>query len=92
MINMKLRKNLTISEDVWAILETLKRVQGRSISAIIENSVKKYVKLEKINPLYLKMMTDPNVKHMTKKENDEITAILDNMTEEDMKPVTELEL
>ena len=37
---MKLRKNLTISEDVWAILETLKRVQGRSISDIIENSVK----------------------------------------------------
>lgn len=92
MINMKLRKNLTISEDVWAILETLKRVQGRSISDIIENSVKKYVKLEKINPLYLKMMTDPNVKQMTKKENDEITTILDNMTEEDMKPVTELEL
>jgi len=89
---VKLRKNLTISEDVWAILETLKRIQGRSISDIIENSVKKYVKLEKINPLYLKMMTDPNVKYMSQKENNEITTILDNMTEEDMKPGAELEL
>lgn len=89
---MKLRKNLTISQDVWTVLEALKRIQGKSISDIIENSVKKYVKLEKINPLYIKMMTDPNVKRMSKKENDEITAILDNMTEDEMKPGAELEL
>lgn len=89
---MKLRKNLTISPDVWSTLEILRRIQGISISDIIENSVKSYVKTEKINPLYIRMMTDPNVKFMSKKENDEITAILDRMTKDDLKPGGELEL
>jgi len=89
---MKLRKNLTISPDVWSTLEILRRIQGISISDIIEKSVKSYVKTEKINPLYIRMMTDPNVKFMSKKENDEITTILDRMTEDDLKPGGELEL
>lgn len=89
---MKLRKNLTISPDIWATLETLKRIQGKSISDIIEVSVRSYVKTEKINPIYIKMMTDPSIKYMSKKENDEITAILDNMTEDDLRPGGELEI
>lgn len=92
MIEMKLKKNLTISPDIWATLETLKRIQGKSISDIIEISVRSYVKTEKINPVYIKMMTDPKIKYMSKKENDEITAILDSMTEDDLRPGGELEI
>lgn len=89
---MKLRKNLTISPDIWATLETLRRIQGKSISDIIETSVRSYVKTEKISSLYLKIMTDPDIKVMSQKESDEITAILDKMTEEDLRPGGEIEI
>ncbi len=57
-----------------------------------KNSVSSYVKAEKTSHLYIKMMADPGIKYMSKKENKEITAILDSMTEDDLRPGGELEI
>jgi hypothetical protein len=50
------------------------------------------MKHRKNSPIYIKLMTDPDVKYMPKDENEEITAILDSMTEDDLRPGGELEI
>ncbi len=52
----------------------------------------KKMKHRKNSPIYIKLMTDPDVKYMPKDENEEITAILDSMTEDDLRPGGELEI
>ncbi len=70
-----------------------KNIENEAFFKTIENEGSVLYELnENINPLYLKMTADQDVRHMTEIENDEITAILDNMTEDDMKPAAELEL
>lgn len=70
-----------------------KSIETETLFKTIENEgIVVYELNENINPLYLKMMADQGVRHMTEKENDEISVFLDNMTEEDMKPAAELEL
>lgn len=46
----------------------------------------------KHSPIYIKLMTDPDIKYMSKDENEDITAILDSMTEDDLRPGGELEI
>lgn len=50
------------------------------------------MKHRKNSPIYIKLMTDPDIKYMSKDENEEITAILDSMTEDDLRPGGELEI
>ena len=77
------RHNLVLSDETWAILNELKRLKGISISAIIEETVKTYLKANKYNELYFKLHgISP---FCDEKENNELTEILDNLSEEDME-------
>lgn len=89
---MKFRKNLTFSPQTWKILETLKRIKGQSVSHILEEAVNSYLKTEKINPLYIKLMLDSNIEYLSEKENKELTDILDGLKEEEVKVVKKFEI
>lgn len=81
----KALKEIKIVEKMW--LEVADK-EGREIPApsiFYENEAMM------LNPLYINMITDTNIKYMSKKENNEITAILDCMTKEDLSHGGELE-
>jgi hypothetical protein len=84
------RHNLTISPDIWSILSELKKIRNQSIGEIIEDAVKKLIKDEKLNTTYFKIMR--SAQFCDPKENEEITRILDNLTEDDLEISSEYEL
>jgi hypothetical protein len=90
MAMTKTRHNITLSPKVWRILKELKRVQGLSISEILEAAILKTVKDENYNPAYFKIMA--NAQPCDEKENEELTKILDGLSEEDLKIAREYEL
>lgn len=89
---MKFRKNLTFSPETWRILEILKKIKGQSISHILEEAVNSYLKIEKINPLYVKLMLDRDIEYLSEKENKELTGVLDRLKEEDITVVKRVEI
>lgn len=87
---VKKRHNITISPEVWEILTELKRLQGKSISEIVESVVKKTIQHEGYNPTYFKIMS--SVPYCNDEENEELTKILDSLTEDDLKVVEKYEI
>ncbi len=83
MSEIRERHNITLSPSVWNILKILKRTQGRSISEILESSVKHFIKKEGYNSTYFKIMSSAG--EVSDKENKELTSLLDSLTEEDLE-------
>jgi len=81
----KTRHNITMNESVWKILHELKKIQDRSISAILEDAVIEYLKKHGYNSLYFKLIS--TVPECDDKENEELTKILDSLTGEDLEVV-----
>ena len=86
----KERHNIMLKPSSWKILKELKKVQGKSASEIIEHALWSLIKTEGYNSMYFKIMatTEP----CDPEENEELTRILDQMTEEDLKVVRRYEL
>ena len=86
----KERHNIMMTPSSWKVLKELRRVQGKSASEIIEMALWNLIKTEGYNSLYFKIMatTEP----CDPEENEELTKILDQMTEEDLKVVRRYEL
>jgi len=86
----KERHNIMMKPSSWKVLKELGRVQGKSASEIIETALWNLIKTEGYNSMYFKIMAtsepcDPE-------ENEELTRILDQMTEEDLEIVDSYEL
>ena len=79
-----------MSNEIWSILKELKRISDKSISEIIEEAVKEYIERHKIDSLYLRLMA--SVPPCDEKENEELTKLLDSLTEEDLEVVRYEEL
>ncbi len=86
----KQRHNLTFSPEIWNILTELKRVQGKSISQVIEEAVKSHIKSKGYNGAYFKMMADSE--YCDDRENEELTKVLDSLTELDLEISAEYEI
>jgi hypothetical protein len=63
---------------------------GKSASEIIETALWNLIKTEGYNSLYFKIMA--NAEPCDPEENEELTRILDQMTEEDLEIVDSYEL
>ena len=79
-----------MSNEIWSILEELKRISGKSISEIIEEAVKEYIERHEIDSLYFKLMA--SVPPCDDEENEELTKLLDSLTEEDLEVVRDEEI
>jgi hypothetical protein len=87
---MNKRHNLILSNETWAILTELKKLQSKSISSIIEDTVQTYLEVNKYNKLYFKLL---NISPFCdKSENEEISKSLDSLTEDDLKVSRTFEL
>lgn len=82
---VKTRHNITMSKEVWTILNELKKSLDKSISEILEEAVLEYLERHKYNSLYFKLMA--NAELCDDEENEELTKILDSLTKEDMEVV-----
>ena len=87
---MKKRHNIILSDEIWNILNELKRLQGTSISSILEETVKTYLKVNKYNELYFKLLNISDF--CDEEENEELTEALDKLTEDDMKVVKTIDI
>src|SRR6056297_961353 len=85
----KIRKNITFTPSLWEIIRTVGKVQGKSTSSLIEESIKAYLKKENINMAYMKMMAAP---YLNDEENAEIAQALDQLSEEDLDIGEELDV
>ena len=85
----KVRKNITITPSLWEIVRSIGKIQGKSASALIEESIKLYLKKENINRAYMKMMQAP---YLDDEENAEISRALDRLSEKDLDIGGEVEL
>jgi hypothetical protein len=84
------RHNIMLANSTWKILEELKRIHASGASKILEEALWHYIETKGYNSLYFKLMSD--VKPCDDVENEELTEILDNMTEEDFKVVRSYEI
>ncbi|TYC03102.1 MAG: hypothetical protein FXF54_01225 [Kosmotoga sp.] len=82
--------NIMLANSSWKVLEELKRVHSTSASKILEEALWHYIETKGYNSLYFKLMSD--VKPCNNVESEELTEILDNMTEEDFKVVRSYEI
>ena len=82
---MKTRHNIMIDDELWKTLSELKKTLDKSISQILEEAVIEYLERHKYNSLYFKLMA--SVPPCDDEENEELTKILDSLTEEDMEVV-----
>lgn len=85
----KIRKNITITPSLWEIISSVGKIQGKSASSLIEESIKVYLKKENINRAYMKMMNAP---YLDDEENTEISQALDRLSEEELDIGGEIEL
>ncbi len=81
----KARHNIMMDDEIWKILSELKRIMGKSVSKILEEAVNEYLKRHRFNSLYFKLMA--TVPPCDEEENEELTKILDTLTEEDLEVV-----
>lgn len=79
-----------MSNEIWSILKELKRISDKSISEIIEEAVKEYIERHEIDSLYFKLMA--SVPPCDDEENEELTKLLDSLTEEDLEVVRDEEI
>jgi len=86
----KERHNIMIDNQVWAALQELKRLKGKSMSFIMEKAVKNYLKSNKYNNLYFKLMN--TVPFCDNRENEEITEMLEQLTEENLEITDKFEV
>jgi len=87
---MNKRHNLILSDETWAILNELKKLQGTSISAIIEKTVHTYLEANKYNKLYFDLLSISPF--CNDKENEELNNSLNALTEDDLKIARTIEL
>lgn len=87
---MNKRHNLVLSDETWTILNELKKLQGTSISAIIEKTVQTYLEANKYNKLYFDLLSISPF--CNDQENEELTNSLNNLTEDDMQISRTIEL
>lgn len=85
----KIRKNITITPSLWKTLRQVGKIQGKSASSLIEESIKLYFQTEHINKAYLKMMGAPEVDDI---EQEEISKALDSLDETDLEPGATLDV
>jgi regulator of replication initiation timing len=85
----KIRNNITIKPNLWETIKSVGKIQGKSASSLIEESIVLYLEKHHINKAYMKMMS---AQFVDDKENEETSASLDKLTEEDVEPGEELEL
>jgi len=81
----KTRHNITMSDETWTILNELKKVLDKSASEILEEAVNEYLEKHRFNSLYFKLMA--TVPPCDEEENEELTQVLDSLTEEDTEVV-----
>lgn len=86
----KERHNITMTPKVWKTLKVLRRLQGQSISELLEDAVMELVKVKGYNQLYVKIMA--TAPHCDTEENEELTQILDSLTGDDLEIAEEYEL
>ncbi|WP_368494356.1 ribbon-helix-helix protein, CopG family [Marinitoga sp. 1138] len=84
------RHNIMIDPETWKILQELKRIQNKSISAILREAVNSFLETNKYNKVYFKMMA--NVPACDDQENKELTEMLETLTEDDLKVVESYEI
>lgn len=87
---MNKRHNLILSDETWAILNELKKLQGTSISAIIEKTVQTYLEANKYNKLYFELLSISPF--CDEEETKELERSLDALTKDDMEIVKTIEL
>jgi hypothetical protein len=87
---LKVRHNITLSQDIWKVLLLLKNVNGKSVSETIELCVKKFLANQGYQSTYLKIMS--SVSACDDDENEELTKILDTLTEDDLEVSDEYRL
>ncbi len=90
MKSVKERHNITLSPQTWKVLKGLKRVQGKSVSELIEIAVWSLAKSEKYDSVYFKIMS--SVSPLDDKENKELTDILDSLTDADLEVASRYEI
>ncbi len=79
----KQRHNITIKEDIWNMLKEIKiNERKQSISSLIEDLAKYYVK-NNYNEAYYKLMA--TAEEISDKEQTQIEKILDSMSKEDLE-------
>ncbi|MBU1101494.1 MAG: hypothetical protein KKA84_13925 [Bacteroidetes bacterium] len=76
------RHNINFKPETWKILDTLKRTQNKSISEIIDDSVKALLEKEGYGESYFRIMSSD---FCDENENSELTGILDLLTADDLK-------
>ncbi len=86
----KERHSIMMRPSAWKILNELKRLHNTSNSELLEEALWFFLKAKKYNPLYFKLMT--TVAPCEPEENEELTKLLDDMTEDDWKIASEYEL
>ena len=90
MASVKARHNIMMSPEAWTVLQELRRVQGESVSNLIEAAVWAYIKLNKYNATYFKIMS--TAPPLDDADNAELTELLDSLTPEDLEVVESYEL
>lgn len=86
---IKEKHTISISSDTWRLLEYLKYATRRSISSIIDESVRHYVQSNAEWRIYAKLTSVPAVDD---KEQKEIEKLLNSLADDDLKVVKVEEL
>jgi hypothetical protein len=90
MSNLKTRHNVMFSNDIWQILQQLKKVQGKSISELIETAILKMMKDDNYNEMYFKIMSTTS--YCSDQENEELTSLLESLSAKDLEIAEEYEI
>ncbi len=89
-INTKERHNLILSSQLWSIVKEISRLTGKSISKIVEEATWKLIEKKGYNRAYFKLMSE--ILPCSDEENEELTRILNGLSEEDLEVVEEKEI
>ncbi|HAA84742.1 MAG TPA: hypothetical protein DCE14_00075 [Kosmotogaceae bacterium] len=79
----KERHNIMLTPSSWKLINELGRIQRKSASEILEEALWKMIESEGYNSTYFKLMA--TAEQCDPQENEELTRVLDEMTEEDMR-------
>ena len=90
MSSNKSRHNITMTPEVWSVLQELRRIKGQSISGLIETAIWAYIKAQGYSTAFFKIMSSAPL--ADEQENAELTAALDAITAGDLTVVEEYDL
>jgi hypothetical protein len=82
---VKQRHSIVMSPQTWKTLEKIAEIKRKSLSQLLEEAVISMIKTEKINSAYFKIMS--TVPYCDDDENEELTKMLDSLTEQDLTTV-----